>query len=147
MKKWMMVAVAAVLLAADDPRKEDSAKQDLEKLQGNWTMASLEINGKLESEERIKDVTLVIKGDQYIVKTGGRTFTMTFTLDATKKPKAIDMVFAEGPEKDKVHRGIYAIDGDSFKLCRGRLPDKERPMDFGTWPDTDTFLAVWKRQK
>jgi uncharacterized protein (TIGR03067 family) len=140
----LMLALMGVA-AADRPRDE-AAKKDLEQLQGTWTMAALEVDGKLVPEAKLKGTTLIIKGNKYIVKVRNQTHETAFQLDPTKKPKEIDMTFAEGANKDRVHKGIYALEGDTFKLCRGQQPDRERPTEFGTWPDTGIFLVTWKRQ-
>jgi uncharacterized protein (TIGR03067 family) len=140
-----MVTWAVILIAAE-PAKEDEAKKDLEKLQGSWTMAALEVDGKPVPEEKLKSSTLTIKKDKYIIKVGDSTHETTIKLDPSKKPKEIDMTFTEGPNKDKTLKGIYDIDGDTFKMCRGLTADKDRPGDFGTWPDTGMFLVTWKRQ-
>ncbi|HXG12536.1 MAG TPA: TIGR03067 domain-containing protein [Gemmataceae bacterium] len=142
--KVLMVLAVGLLLAADD--KEDAARKELEKLQGTWEMAALEVEGQPVPAEKLQGTTLLIKGDRYIVKVKDQTYETIITLDPTKKPKTIDMVFLDGPNKDKVHRGIYELEGDTFKLCRGLGPDRERPTEFATWPDTGVFLVVWKRQ-
>ncbi len=144
-RRALLILTAALLAAADKP--PDDVKKDLEKMQGTWVMTVLEIDGKLVPEEKLKDTTLVIKGDKYTTTVKGKSHEATFTLDPAKKPKAIDMTMADGPNKDKVHRGIYELDGDTLRLCRGQQPDRERPAEFGTWPDSGVFLVVWKRQK
>jgi uncharacterized protein (TIGR03067 family) len=140
----MFAALAAVALTAADPAAD--AKKDLDKLQGTWIMAELEVEGAQVAPERLRGTKLVVKGDKYIVTVKNESHETVITLDPTKKPKAIDMVFRDGPNKDKVHRGIYEVNGDTFKLCRGREPEAERPKEFGSWPDTGVFLVVWKRE-
>jgi uncharacterized protein (TIGR03067 family) len=142
----LMAIAAGLLLAADKPR-DDAVQKELKKLEGTWKMAALEIDGKPVPEEQFQDTILVIKGNQYIVKVKKKSYETTFTIEPGKKPKQMDMTFKNGPNKDKVHKGIYSLEGDTFKLCRGQSPDVARPRDFGTWPDTGTFLVVWKRVK
>jgi uncharacterized protein (TIGR03067 family) len=132
--------VAGRAATADAPKKTD-----LQLLQGHWEMTALEINGKLEPDNRIKDTILEIFRDKYIVKTKGRKVETTFTLDGKQKPKAIDMVFSEGEKKDKVLKGIYVLEGDTLKVCRGMRPEQDRPTQFATWPNTDYFVVTWKR--
>src|SRR5260370_14977966 len=146
MKRLLLVLSVMGLVRPEERRGEDADKQDLEKLQGTWTMAALEVDGKPVPEEKLKSSTLTIKGDKYIIKVKDDTHETIIKLDPAKKPKEIDMTFTEGANKDNVLKGIYEIDGDTFKICRALLPDKNRPTEFGTWPDTGVFLVTCHRQ-
>lgn len=126
--------------------REEAAKKDLERLQGTYTIAAMEVDGKLVSEERLKGTTLTIKGDRYILKVKEQTFETVLRLNPTKDPKEVDMVFVDGANKDKVGKGIYKIEGDTFKLCRALQPERDRPAEFATWPDSGIFLVTWKRK-
>jgi len=137
-----LVIVFACLASA-----QQAAKKDVAALQGKWVMTALEVDGKLVAEDKIKDTFLIIKHNTYTTQVKGKGHETTFTLDPAKNPKAIDMVFTEGDKKDRVLRGIYVIDGDTLKICRGLQPEQERPTEFGTWPNTNLFLVTWKRQK
>jgi uncharacterized protein (TIGR03067 family) len=142
----LLPAVVACLGLHGVDAKDQAIKADLQKLQGTYKMASLEVDGKSVSEEKLKSSTLTIKGDKYIVKVNDQTYETQMTLDPEKKPKTIDMKFLDGANKDKSTLGIYKIDGDTFTMCRGLNPGQTRPQDFGTWPDTNTFLVVWKKE-
>lgn len=146
MRATVLAVLAACLPLAADGTKDD-AKKELERLQGTWTMAALEIDGQPVPADKLRGTTLEIKGHKYIVTVKGEKHAMALALDPSQKPKAIDMTAADGPNKDKVHRGIYELEGDTLKLCRAREPDGERPTEFGTWPDTGVFLVTWKREK
>jgi uncharacterized protein (TIGR03067 family) len=143
MKTRLFLCLAALLLvAADGP---ELAKKELAALEGTWTMASLEVEGQQVSEDRLGG-ELTIKEGKYIVTTRGKPHETLITFDPTKKPKHIDMVFTEGPNKDKTHRGIYEVEGDTFKVCRSIDPEFSRPTEFATSPGTGLFLVVWKRR-
>ena len=146
MKRTVVVVLLAGLLIATDKPK-DEAKKDLDRLQGTWVMAELEVEGKVVPEEKLKGTTLTIKGDKYIVKVKDRAHETTFKLDPSQKPKAIDMYFSAGTDAPKLSKGIYEVDGDTLKLCRHQAPGKDRPVQFGTWPNTGLFLVTWKRQQ
>jgi uncharacterized protein (TIGR03067 family) len=140
--KCLLVVVGFVALLAAEP-----AKDDLKKLQGTWTMAELEINGKPVPEEKLKGTTLVIKDDKYIIKVKDKTFETAFKLDASKDPKGIDMFFPDGANAPKVGKGIYSVADDTFKMCRAQAAGQDRPRDFATTDGSGLFLVVWKRQK
>lgn len=66
---------------------------------------------------------------------------MTYKLDPTKDPKAIDLTHTLGKEQGKVRLGIYLLDGDDLKMC----VDDERPTEFATRPESGRALIVLKR--
>lgn len=145
MKRFgLLLLVPAVILIAAEP--SDDAKKELEKLQGEWVMAGLEVNGKPVLPEKLQGTILTIKGDKYIVKVKDTKREVTIALDPAQKPKAIDMAFPDGPNAPKVGKGIYKIDGDKFILCRAQDTEGERPTQFGTWPDTGVFMVTWERK-
>ncbi len=139
------VALLVLLLAADPP-KDDPARKELDRLQGTWTMIALEVDGKPIAEDKLADTTLTIKGDRYITRVKDQSFETAIKLNPAKKPAEIDMTFLDGENKDKTALGIYRIDGDTFKMCRTRLPEKDRPTEFATWPNSDTFVVTWKKK-
>jgi uncharacterized protein (TIGR03067 family) len=140
-----LAALAACLLLGTEGQG-DKAQQELEKLQGAWVMISLEVEGEKVAEERLQGAELVIKDGKYLVTTRGITHETLIRLDPAQRPKHIDMVFSDGPSKDKVHRGIYELDADTLRICRSRDPEFERPKQFATSPGTGLFIVVWKRQ-
>jgi len=142
--KTALSVLALCFFAAE--REPQNGKKDLDAMQGTWAMVALEVDGKPVPDEKIKDTTLVVKGDKYITKVKGKEYETIITLDPGKKPKAIDMVFTEGDKKDKALRGIYEIEGDTLKICRGLRPEQDRPTQFGTWPNTNLFLVTWKKK-
>jgi len=141
----LQLAVLLTLLVPI-PTQADDAKKDLEKLQGEWIMAGLEVDGKQVPAAKLEGTILRIKGDKYIVTVKDSKHEVTITLDPTKDPKAIDMAFPDGPNAPKIGKGIYRIDGDTFVLCRAQSTEGERPTQFGTWPDTGVFMVTWKRK-
>jgi uncharacterized protein (TIGR03067 family) len=146
MRVKLILLVASFFLLAAADRKEDAVKKELAKLQGTWTMAGLEVDGKPVPEDKLESSTLTIKGDKYCIKVGDDTYRCTIKIDPTKDPKQIDMTFLDGPNKDKTGKGIYVLEKDTFKICRALEPGKDRPQNVGTWPDTGVFMVIWKRK-
>ena len=144
MKRLLLLAVPVVLLLAAEPA--DEAKKELEKLQGEWVMAALEVDGKAVPEEKLQGTTLTIKGDKYTVSVKDSKHEVTIKLDPSQKLKHIDMLFPNGTDLPKVGKGIYKLDGDTFVLCRSQSTENDRPTEFGTWPNTGYFLVTWKRK-
>ncbi len=139
---WL-VLVVGLLLAADDPK--DEVKKEQDKLKGTWTVESSERKG--QASEEGKDAEVTFEGDKITVKTAeGKEHKGTYKIDPTKKPKTIDITPSGGDNKDKVHLGIYELDGDTLKVCYNH-PDKERPTAFSTKADSEEVLYVLKRKK
>jgi uncharacterized protein (TIGR03067 family) len=135
--------VVVLLVAAAGPAQ--NTKQELDKLQGEWTMVSLEQNGKKASDESVKKLKLTIMGEKWMVQFGdaqpGKT---TFKIDSSKNPKTIDLTFNFG-DKKVVSPGIYKVGGDTLTLCR-TSGKAERPKEFKIRDEAD-ILVVWKRAK
>ncbi len=140
-----LVLVAGLSLAADDAKK-DPLDEEYAKFEGTWQIVSLEVDGMKLPAETIKDSRLIIKGKEFTMKEKIATYKGTFTIDAGKKPKTIDLKFTEGPEKGNTSYGIYELDGDDFKLCL-TITAKDRPAEFATKAKSGLGLEVLKREK
>jgi uncharacterized protein (TIGR03067 family) len=143
-KKYaLLIAIVGLVIGADN--KEDAAKTDLKRLEGDWVMVSGEQEGEKLPEQMIKESRVTMKGNTHTVKLGDETIKGTHKLDPTKKPKTID-VRHEGASNDQPLLGIYELKGDEFKVCFA-APGKERPTEFTSKSGTGQFLHIWKRQK
>src|SRR5262245_10325123 len=133
-----VVALVGVSTAADD------VKSDLEAIQGTWELSSFERDGK---DVKLEDVTKVtFTDDKFVIKRGDAIVAAgTFKLDPSKKPKACETTYTEGPDKGKTFKGIYQIEGDTEKFCRAGLPSDERPTEFKTKPNSGQVMSVYKR--
>lgn len=120
-----------------------NAKKDLDLLQGEWTMASLEQRGE-KAPEAVKEYKLTIAGDQWTVTFDGQERKMTFRIDPTRDPRTIDLTI-KSDGQEAVLLGIYKLDGDTLTLCRTN-GDGDRPKEFKTTADAGV-LVVWKRVK
>lgn len=136
---------ALVFLTLAQATAQDAATKDLERLQGSWTMHALEINGK--SVSKIQETNLIVKKDEYKTTVKKKEQPgLKFKLDPSKNPKWIDMTQPQPDGTEKVLKGIYKIENDTFVICRGTVPEHERPNQFATWPDTGYFVVTWKKQ-
>jgi uncharacterized protein (TIGR03067 family) len=142
----LITVLAAALLLAAKGAQQDTAQGELKKLQGTWSRVSAVTNGKPAPEEEVKQSTLTIKGDKYVLKLGDQTRQGNLKVDPTKQPKTIDIISAQGPNKGKNLLGIYELEGDTFRYCVA-APGKERPTEFASKPGSGTSLFVNKREK
>jgi RNA polymerase sigma factor (sigma-70 family) len=67
--------------------------------------------------------------------------TISYTYDATKDPKTIDLTFPGG----QLALGIYGFEGDRMKLCY-RLAGQGRPTEYATTPGGQTLLFHFQRE-
>jgi uncharacterized protein (TIGR03067 family) len=146
MNRFVTWAVVAGLLAAAQAPAGD-AKKELDKLQGTWTVVTVEADGKPLPAEQTQTMKLVIQGDKYTFQTGDQRVEGTYKLDPTKKPKTIDAARSDGPDKGKVLQGIYQVDGDEMKMCFGAPGNEARPKDFAAKAGEGFRLYVLKRSK
>jgi uncharacterized protein (TIGR03067 family) len=137
-----MFLASSFLVTVDEP-KDDAVKKDLQKLQGNWTVISIEVNGNKIPEDKIGDPKAVFKGDQYSI----HDFRLTITIDPTKKPKTINMDGKDGNGKPLTMIGIYEVEGDTLKICFAKPGEKERPSTFETKPKSGQSLIRYNRAK
>src|SRR5262245_20575305 len=114
-----LTALAAMWLPS---QPEDAAKKELAKLEGDWKLVAMEVAGKDVPAEKLTTATVTIHGRNYRLRTGNKQFDVEIKLDPGKTPKEIDMTFLDGPNKERVGRGIYELDGDKLKICRSLDP-------------------------
>jgi uncharacterized protein (TIGR03067 family) len=141
---FLVLAVSA-LIAADTAN--DDVKKELKKFEGTWVIESFEQDGEKTPADAFKGTKLVCKDDTFTMTMPGVTYKGTFKVDVAKKPKHIDIHFTEGPEKGKNIKGIYEIEGDTYKLCIKMMGDKDRPTEFATKAGSGIALEVLKREK
>jgi uncharacterized protein (TIGR03067 family) len=134
------VAAEPLATAADD----DASKKDLRALQGTWKMQSMRVFGNDAPADVVSRFWLVITGTKVVIDSGDRKEDYNCTLDATKKPRAIDLFTPDGKP---AFLGIYDLDGDTLKLCAISAKSENRPRDFDSPKDMPVTLRVYNREK
>ena len=130
----------------DNAAKEfKDAKQELDKLQGEWTLVSTEVGGKKRPDTENAVSKLTISENQWVVtyRDSPSTARATIEIDPSKDPKTIDLTFRG--EKEPA-RGIYKLEGDTLTVCYNATVGGERPKEFKTTQETGV-LVVLKRAK
>ncbi len=123
-----------------------AAPEDTKSLDGTWLPTSAEMAGAKLSDEVVKSIKLILKGDKYTVHAGKSVDEGTVKSDKSKKPYTMDIVGTEGPNKGKTILAICELDGDTLKICYD-LGGKDRPKEFMTKEGTQLFLVTYKREK
>ena len=118
---------------------------DLERMQGTWSLVSAMEDGKSLPEDHVKQTTILVEGNTFRFPGLAEDATSkdgTFKLDATKNPKEIDST----SEEREVSLGIYEVESDKYKVCFAP-PGKPRPTNFTSAPGSGQILQFWDRQK
>ena len=101
------------------PTAPKAKKSDKELIQGTWKVTRASIGGKHQAIEALigdDQVWFIADGKITIEYKGGDKKSLTFRLDPSKKPKAVDVT-------EKGHGtflGIYALDGDKLEIAYSR---------------------------
>ena len=132
-----MAALSVLVLAVGSARADDQ-----EKIQGIWKPEKAVKGGMAMPAEELEKMSIEFKGNKAMPRHGDRQEKEAeFTLDATKKPKAIEIKAPDG----KTHQGIYEFDGDTLKICF--VEEGDRPTKFESAEGSRSMLIVLKRQK
>ena len=126
-------------------KEQPPKKSDVEKLQGTWNIATLEMDGMKMPDNAVTGARIVLQGNNFTSISMGATYKGTFKVDATKMPRTIDMTFTDGPEKGNTSLGIYELDGDHWKICL-TVTGTERPKEFATKAGGGHAFETLKRQ-
>ena len=127
------------------PTAAEEKKDDAKAMNGLWTVEKAIFKGK-DATDLFKEAKLTITDGKYSVDFAGTKDEGTLKIDADKKPKTIDIIGTEGPNKDKTIPSIYELDGDILKICY-TLEGKDRPAAFESKEGTETLFVTYKRAK
>ena len=120
--------------------------EDSKLVQGVWLPTKAELGGEKFPEEVLKTMKLTIKDDTYTVNVGDLVDKGTIKRDTKAKPKSIDIIGSEGPNKGKTFLAIYEIKDDTMRICYD-LEGKKRPTEFKTDKESKYFLVEYKKSK
>jgi len=115
--------------------------QDLEKLQGGWTIVSLEVDGQKLGGMGAR---MEVRGKKFTTSGMGADYSGALSVNQEARPKSFDLKFETGPEAGNTSLGIYELDGDSWKIClttRG----SERPREFAAPAGSGIALEILQR--
>ena len=142
-----MTAAVGLLIGACNRQAQAPAapKTDLDRFQGTWYLVMAMQDGKALPEDKVKETTIVFKGDtfrfpglaEYATSKSG-----TIKLDETKTPKEIDAISTE----KETMLGIYALEEAGYKVCFAPAGGP-RPTKMGSAPGSRYILQVWSREK
>ncbi len=107
MKHLPFLLVVLALTAGAEGPNEDAAAKDLKRMEGDWVVVSMEVDGMKIPDEDAMAYFRSVKGDQYTMSRYRKVVGKgTIKLNATKKPREIDALPA-GAGEGKSVLGIY----------------------------------------
>jgi uncharacterized protein (TIGR03067 family) len=145
MIRKLFLAVALVALFASYSHSGGD-KDKYQSIEGTWLPTAAEFAGEKFPDELRKTMKLVVNGETYTVTVGKSIDKGTLKLDLATKPKAMDIIGTEGPNKGKTFLAIYERSGERLRICYD-LDGKNRPTEFKTKAGTKTFLVTYEREK
>ena len=116
--------------------------QEFEALQGTWSIVSLEVDG--QKMEGAPSARIVVTGDRFTTSSMGATYEGVVEIDDAASPKHFNLVFTSGPEKGNTNRGIYELEGDTWRICLN-MAGGARPAAFATTPGSGFALETLQR--
>jgi uncharacterized protein (TIGR03067 family) len=137
-----IVIVFAITASAGSQESTNDAKA----LEGKWLVVTAELGGTAMPKEVTQTMRLSIMGEKYAFTEGKALDQGMVKIDGSKKPKAMDIIGGEGPNKGKTFLAIYDLQGDTLRVCYD-LTGKARPSEFATKKGGLLFLATYQRMK
>jgi RNA polymerase sigma factor (sigma-70 family) len=113
---------------------------DAEKLQGTWEVVAVERDGLELPEQEFAYIQMTIRGKAITARTRTGDQEITFRLDPMSRPKSIDISIT-----NQTYYGIYALAGNTLKLCWPENAGRERPTEFVCQRRSGTILITCKR--
>lgn len=142
--------VLALQLHAGDPmtvqfrdlriKQSTTAASDLDRIQGEWKVMQLVIDGQALDAATIADAKLKIKGDTFKLDAAGQNESGTLAFDAKANPKTLEVSTQSG---DTIP-AIYELNGVTLKICYA-VNSAARPKEFKSTSGSDHVFVVYQR--
>jgi uncharacterized protein (TIGR03067 family) len=135
--------------AGGDARPEETKvdADEAKRFQGDWKVTFLVMEGrKITGDDLAKlNMSISIDGNTVKITALGVPQTSTITrLDGKKKPREMDSVDTDGPDKGKVEFAVYEFVGEHKIKIRFAKPGSPRPKDVQIPQDgsTDNYVEI-----
>src|SRR5262245_19649122 len=122
----------------------ETVSNDLDRLQGSWTVTTLEVDGQKMSRDMFGNAQVRVKGGRFVSTGMGVEYEGTIEVDPLTRPRKLTLKFDAGPEKGNSNLAIYELKDDTWKLCIATRGDV-RPTRFATKPGSGFALETLVR--
>ena len=144
----VVVCLSGLFVSAAAPQAADQSASDQKSIQGTWQPHKAEMRGGPAPGD-VREQRMIFSGDRFKLVEGDKVLIRgTFTLDASKRPKVMEMKVSEGAGSDAealVH-GIYELSGEELKWCAAEPGSAAGPDRFETKGTTNVLLHL-RREK
>ncbi len=146
MKLLALICLSSAMFAGADVAQESKPdrERDLATLQGTWRPVSMEMDGKLLPDERIKKIRLTIKGEKFTFDNGEDSHEGLYKIDPSHDPAQLNIEITRGDEKGKVYLVIYKFEKRQMIQCM-EVSNEKRPRDFTGRAGSGNLLEVWEK--
>jgi RNA polymerase sigma factor (sigma-70 family) len=105
------------LRLARNPQDNPAPKSDKERIQGAWSVVSVEFNGQ-DVTKAVGDMKWFCKGDRldFSTKLLPDDVRITFKQESTGSPKSVDFILKNASQAETM-KGIYELKDDILKVC------------------------------
>jgi uncharacterized protein (TIGR03067 family) len=114
---------------------------DLDRMQGDWGVGELVMNGEKISADALASAKLKIKASEYFLEGDHGSSHGTLKLGESDTPKLMDVSTDDGTQLP----AIYEIAGDNLKVCYA-VNGASRPKEFKSAEGSDHVFASYKRK-
>ncbi|MFL5296465.1 MAG: TIGR03067 domain-containing protein [Phenylobacterium sp.] len=118
--------------------------EDLERLQGEWRVIGLEIDGGAIPPAMVAAARIRLNGDRFVSSGMGADYEGVLSLDPAAEPKRFTLTFQAGPEAGRANHGLYELEGDRWRFCLD-MTGGPAPDGFATTPGSGRALQTLER--
>jgi uncharacterized protein (TIGR03067 family) len=118
-----------------------AASSDLDRMQGDWGVAELVMNGERATADMVASAKLKIKANEYFLDSDNGSSHGTLKLGEGGGPKLMDVTTDDGTQLP----AIYEISGNTLKVCYA-MNGASRPTEFKSAEGSDCVFATYKRK-
>jgi RNA polymerase sigma factor (sigma-70 family) len=141
------------LSISDSEPRDDSAKKELENLEGTWVLAAIDIGEGRWPQDVTTDARTerTIRGNKWIGGQVGPNYKKSegfLRIDPNKKPNWLDWSSTDAFKPGETYYQIYELEGNKLKICSakdGKNPE-DRPKEFKADAKTATTVAYWEKK-
>jgi uncharacterized protein (TIGR03067 family) len=131
----LLLMAAGIFATAGGAEEVD----DLKALTGVWKPTEANLGDNLIDPLLLEKARVVYEGDKYTISIDEKVEKGSFTLDAKKSPKTMDIFPTQGDNNGKTFLAVYELSGNKLTICYSLSPGT-RPDSFE--PDSNTLLTV-----